>query len=105
MIKLVSFVVAIGVSALALFFVRRRENKQPKLIDKRARAEVFKQLLALSEEGMQPPIENKLEKKEEKNTPKPVRTVPSSVPAMTRQQRRAEQRRKEKISLAKSQHA
>ncbi len=105
MLKLVSFVVAIGISALGLYLVRRRAYKEQKLTDKRARAEVFKQLLAMSEENMQPAAGKKAENRDEKNTPKPARTPPPPAPFVTRQQRRAEQRRKDKIALAKGQHA
>ena len=101
MTKAVVFLVAIGISVLGVWIVRRRASRATKITDKRAKAEVLKQLLALSEEGAKPGVE----KPAEKDTVKVTRAQPTPVPAMTRQQRRAEQRRRNKVALASSPRA
>jgi hypothetical protein len=100
-LKPLVFLVAIAVAALIFVLLRRRGSGGSKLTDKRARAEVMKQLLALSEEAPSPsaattPV---------KNTPKPPVPEPRPLPAMTRQQRRAEERKAKKLAFAKSQRA
>lgn len=99
MIKLVFFLVAIGVAALGVLLICRRGNKEAKLTDKRAKAEVLKQLLALSDEGVQ----SSTGASGDKNILKTSRIQPPPVAAITRQQRRAEQRRAKKLAFAKSQ--
>ncbi len=101
MIKGAFFLVAIGISVLGVWIVSRRASKATKITDKRAKAEILKQLLALSEEGAKAGVEKPVEK----NTVKVTRAQPTPVPAMTRQQRRAEQRRRNKVALANSQRA
>ena len=101
MLKLLVFLAAIGISALAFLFVRRRESGQTKITDKRARAEAFKQLLALSDGGVRPETSTSGSKNPVKTSPPPQR----AAPLMTRQQRRAEQRKAKKLAFAKSQHA
>ncbi len=101
MLKPLVFLVAIGVVALIFVFVRRRQSGGTKLTDKRARAEVMKQLLALSEDAVPPSPSTT----QEKNTPKPPVPPPRALPAMTRQQRRAEERKARKLAFAKSQRA
>ena len=107
MIKAVVFLVAIGIAAAALWFFRRRAHKEAKLTDKRARAEVFKQLLALSEQGAPPAMETEIKKSvvQPVAPQRPLARIAPPAPAMTRQQRRAEQRRNNKLALAKSQRA
>lgn len=101
MLKLLVFLAAVGISAAGVWIVRRRASRTTKITDKRAKAEVLKQLLALSEEGAKASVE----KPTEKNTVKAPRAQPTPVPPMTRQQRRAEARKAKKLALAKSQHA
>jgi hypothetical protein len=101
MTKALVFLVAIGISVLGVWIVRRRSSKATKITDKRAKAEVLKQLLALSEEGAKAGVEKSVEK----STVKVSRVQPTPVPAMTRQQRRAERRRRNKVALANSQRA
>ncbi len=98
MIKGAFFLIAIGISVLGVWIVRRRASQATKITDKRAKAEVLKQLLALSEEGAKDAVEKPV-------TVKVTRAQPAPVPAMTRQQRRAEQRRRNKVALANSQRA
>ncbi|HZU44215.1 MAG TPA: hypothetical protein VE994_16180 [Terriglobales bacterium] len=101
MIKVVIFLAAIGISALVFLFVRRRGSGETKITDKRARAEAFKQLLALSDEGVSPETSIKPAKDTVKTPPRQQ----SAAPLMTRQQRRAEERKAKKVAFAKSQHA
>ena len=105
MTKALVFLVAIGISVLGVWIVRRRASRATKITDKRAKAEVLKQLLALSEEGAKPGVEKPAEKDTVKDTVKVTRAQPTPVPAMTRQQRRAEQRRRNKVALASSPRA
>jgi hypothetical protein len=101
MLKLLVFLAAVGISAAGVWIVRRRASRTTKITDKRAKAEVLKQLLALSEEGAKASVEKPVEK----NTIKVTRAQPTPVPPMTRQQRRAEARKAKKLAFAKSQHA
>ncbi|HZU42590.1 MAG TPA: hypothetical protein VE994_07965 [Terriglobales bacterium] len=101
MIKVVIFLAAIGISALACLFVRRRGSGETKITDKRARAEAFKQLLALSDDGVPRETSTKPAKDTVKTAPRPQH----AAPLMTRQQRRAKERKAKKVAFAKSQHA
>ena len=100
MLKLLVVLVATGIAVLTFVFVRRRESRGTKITDKRARAEVFKQLLALSDDTVQQDISAS-----SKSTAKALPPQPHAAALVTRQQRRAEQRKARKLAFAKSQRA
>jgi len=100
-LKLLVVLVATGIAVLTFVFVRRRESRGTKITDKRARAEVFKQLLALSDDTVQQDISAS----SSKSTAKALPPQPHAAALVTRQQRRAEQRKARKLAFAKSQRA